>query len=102
MSMCRRVRGPNSVGGYIGANLSAQGAALGQQAISQLGLKAGDKAIVFGAWGQPGRYLREEGTAKALGAGRADCHAYRVTTCRCLRPQPAHTHPLQRLQRGQR
>ena len=55
-------------GGYIGANLAAQGAALGQQAISMLGLKAGDKAIVFGAWGQPGRYIREEGTARALEA----------------------------------
>ncbi len=55
-------------GGYIGADLAAQGGALGQQAISLLGLKAGDKAIVFGAWGQPGRYIREEGTARALEA----------------------------------
>lgn len=55
-------------GGYIGADLAAQGAALGKQAISMLGLKSGEKAIVFGAWGQPGRYIREEGTAKALEA----------------------------------
>jgi simple sugar transport system substrate-binding protein len=55
-------------GGYIGADIAAQGAALGRQAISLLGLKAGDKAIVFGTWGQPGRYLREEATAKALEA----------------------------------
>jgi simple sugar transport system substrate-binding protein len=55
-------------GGYIGANLAAQGGALGQQAIGLLGLKSGDKAIVFGAWGQPGRYIREEGTARALEA----------------------------------
>src|SRR5258708_14364887 len=56
------------VAGYIGANLAAQGPAFAHQAISMLGLKAGDKAIVFGAWGQPGRYIREEGTARALEA----------------------------------
>jgi simple sugar transport system substrate-binding protein len=53
-------------GGYIGADLTPQGRALGQQAIQMFNLKAGDKAIVFGAWGQPGRFFREEGTAKAF------------------------------------
>jgi simple sugar transport system substrate-binding protein len=53
-------------GGYIGANLTPQGQALGQTAIQKFGLKAGDKAIVFGAWGQPGRFFREEGTAQVL------------------------------------
>jgi simple sugar transport system substrate-binding protein len=53
-------------GGYIGANLTPQGIALGQQAIQMFNLKAGDKAIVFGAWGQPGRFFREEGTAQAF------------------------------------
>jgi len=53
-------------GGYVGANLDPQGRALGAEAIRMFGLKAGDRAIVFGAWGQPGRYIREEGTAKAL------------------------------------
>ena len=53
-------------GGYIGADLGPQGRALGQAAIQKFGLKAGDKAIVFGAWGQPGRFFREEGTAQAL------------------------------------
>jgi simple sugar transport system substrate-binding protein len=53
-------------GGYIGANLTPQGIALGQQAVQMFNLKAGDKAIVFGAWGQPGRFFREEGTAKAF------------------------------------
>jgi len=53
-------------GGYIGADLTPQGIALGQQAIQTFNLKAGDKAIVFGAWGQPGRFFREEGTAKAF------------------------------------
>jgi simple sugar transport system substrate-binding protein len=53
-------------GGYIGSDLAGQGKALGEKAISMLGLKSGDKAIVFGAWGQPGRQVREEGTAEAL------------------------------------
>jgi len=53
-------------GGYIGADLGPQGRALGQTAVQKFGLKSGDKAIVFGAWGQPGRFFREEGTALAL------------------------------------
>jgi simple sugar transport system substrate-binding protein len=53
-------------GGYIGANLYPQGEALGNEAIRTLGLKAGDTALVFGAWGQPGRYIREQATADAL------------------------------------
>jgi len=53
-------------GGYIGADLMPQGIALGQQAVQSFNLKAGDKAIVFGAWGQPGRFFREEGTAQAF------------------------------------
>jgi simple sugar transport system substrate-binding protein len=53
-------------GGYVGANLTPQGRALGEEAVRQFGFKSGDQAIVFGAWDQPGRYLREEGTAKYL------------------------------------
>jgi simple sugar transport system substrate-binding protein len=53
-------------GGYVGAQLTPQGEALGVQAVKEFGLKKGDRAIVFGAWGQPGRYFREEGTAKAF------------------------------------
>ncbi len=53
-------------GGYIGADLTPQGQALGNTAVQKFGLKSGDKAIVFGAWGQPGRFFREEGTAQAL------------------------------------
>jgi len=53
-------------GGYIGAILTPQGRALGAEAVRQLGLKAGDEAIVIGTWGQPGRFYREEGTAVAL------------------------------------
>jgi simple sugar transport system substrate-binding protein len=50
-------------GGYVGAILGPQGRALAAEAIRQLGLKSGDHALVFGAWGQPGRYIREEGVA---------------------------------------
>lgn len=53
-------------GGYVGANLAPQGEALGKEAVKRFGLKQGDQAIVYGAWGQPGRFIREEGTAKAL------------------------------------
>src|SRR5215469_12072042 len=53
-------------GGYIGADLMPQGIALGQEAIQKFNLNAGDKAIVFGAWVQPGRFFREEGTAQAF------------------------------------
>lgn len=50
-------------GGYIGAILDPQGRALAAEAVRQLGLKPGDRALVIGPWGQPGRYIREEGTA---------------------------------------
>jgi simple sugar transport system substrate-binding protein len=53
-------------GGYVGADLTPQGMALGNQAIKSFSLRAGDKALVFGAWGQPGRFFREEGTAQAF------------------------------------
>src|SRR5918998_3963037 len=53
-------------GGYVGADLTPQGRALGTRALEMFGFQAGDKAIVFGAWGQPGRFIREEGTAVAL------------------------------------
>ena len=53
-------------GGYVGAQLTPQGYALGQESIRQFSLKSGDHALVLGAWGDPGRFLREEGTAKAF------------------------------------
>jgi simple sugar transport system substrate-binding protein len=53
-------------GGYVGAQLTPQGYALGMESIRQLGLKAGDHALVLGAWGDPGRFFREEGTAQAF------------------------------------
>ena len=53
-------------GGYIGAILDPQGRALAAEAVRKLGLKPGDRALVIGPWGQPGRFIREEGTAKGL------------------------------------
>jgi simple sugar transport system substrate-binding protein len=53
-------------GGYVGANLAAQGAALGEQALKEFKLPKGSYVIVFGAWGQPGRFIREEATAETL------------------------------------
>jgi len=53
-------------GGYIGANLTPQGYALGVEAVRMFNLQKGDYAIVWGAWGDPGRYIREEGSAQAL------------------------------------
>lgn len=55
-------------GGYIGAQLDPQGQALGNEAVKQLGLKKGDKAIVLSDWGMQARSLRELGTVKALEA----------------------------------
>ena len=54
-------------GGYVGANLEPQGRALAAEAIRTLTLDpAQDHVVVFGAWGDPGRFIREEGTAKAF------------------------------------
>ena len=53
-------------GGYIGAQLEPQGRALGEQAINQLGLKSGDKAIVLSDWTNQTRAIREFGTVEAL------------------------------------
>lgn len=53
-------------GGYVGADLVSQGRALGEEAIKLFGLKAGDRAVVYGNWEMPGRYIREEATAIAF------------------------------------
>ena len=55
-------------GGYVGADLRPQGRLLGETAIKQLGLKKGDKAIVFADWGAETRVVRELGTVEALEA----------------------------------
>lgn len=47
-------------GGYVGANLGPQGAALAAEAIRTLGLKKeSDHVLVIGPWAQPGRNIRE-------------------------------------------
>ena len=53
-------------GGYVGANLYSQGVALAQEALRLFNLKKGDRVIVFGNWGMPGRYIREQGSADAF------------------------------------
>jgi simple sugar transport system substrate-binding protein len=50
-------------GGYVGANLTSQGRALGEETFRTARLAGGDEAIVFGAWGEPGRDIREGATA---------------------------------------
>lgn len=50
-------------GGYVGAQLYSQGSALSAEAIRLFKLKKGDRVIVFGNWGMPGRYIREQGSA---------------------------------------
>ena len=53
-------------GGYVGAQLDPQGYALGRTAVEMLGLKPGEKAIVFADWGQSARVIRELATVRAL------------------------------------
>lgn len=55
-------------GGYVGAQLEPQGRALGEEAIKVLGLKKGDKAIVYSDWGTETRSIRELGTVEAFQA----------------------------------
>jgi simple sugar transport system substrate-binding protein len=50
-------------GGYVGADLYPQGRALGDEAVRQFGLQAGDTAIIIGPFADPNRGLRERGTA---------------------------------------
>jgi len=75
-------------GGYVGVmDLTAQGNALAQAALNTFELKPGDRAIVFGAWGQPGRYMREEGAADTL-------EAFGMKVERIVAPPEAAVDPL--------
>lgn len=52
-------------GGYVGANLSAQGRSLAAEAIRRLELDpAEDHILVIGPWAMPGRNIRELGVAE--------------------------------------
>jgi len=53
-------------GAYVGAQLESQGRALAEAAIQKFGLKKGDRVIVFGNWGMPGRFIREGASADAF------------------------------------
>jgi simple sugar transport system substrate-binding protein len=53
-------------GGYVGAILEPQGRALAHEAITALGLKKGDRALVITNWGLPGRFIREGAVADAF------------------------------------
>jgi simple sugar transport system substrate-binding protein len=52
--------------GYVGQNLYNSGLLLGQSAVSQLHLKSGDRAMVWGLLSQPTRGLRTKGAIDAL------------------------------------
>jgi simple sugar transport system substrate-binding protein len=62
-------------GGYIGVlDMDTQGQALSKEALRTLKVPKGGDILVLGAWGDPGRYIREEGSAKAFEAA-----GYKVT-----------------------
>jgi simple sugar transport system substrate-binding protein len=52
--------------GYVGQNLYNSGLLLGKSAVSQLKLKKGDRAMVWGLLSQPTRGLRTKGVIDAL------------------------------------
>jgi simple sugar transport system substrate-binding protein len=54
--------------GYVGQDLYGAGAALANEAITRFGLKAGDRAMVWGLLSQPTRGLRTKGAKEALEA----------------------------------
>jgi len=55
--------------GYAGATLYTQGQSVGNEAISQFGLKSGDEVFLWGLESQPGRGQRTKGVDDALKAG---------------------------------
>lgn len=74
-------------GGFVGLlSLEAQGIELANRVLAEFDLKEGDRALVLGSWGQPGRYFREEGFAKTLEAAGIICD-------RVVSPPEAATDP---------
>jgi simple sugar transport system substrate-binding protein len=49
--------------GYVGQILQVAGASLAQKAITDYNLQPGDKVMVLGKWGSPGRMVREAASA---------------------------------------
>jgi simple sugar transport system substrate-binding protein len=54
--------------GYVGQDLYGAGKALANEAVKRFGLKAGDRAMVWGLLSQPGRGERTRGAVEALKA----------------------------------
>ena len=52
--------------GYVGASNYSAGVSLGKQSVLEFGLKAGDKALVYGLLAQETRGLRSKGCVDAL------------------------------------
>jgi simple sugar transport system substrate-binding protein len=52
--------------GYVGADLYGAGSSLGNEAVKRFGLKAGDRAMVWGLLSQPTRGERTKGAKEAL------------------------------------
>jgi simple sugar transport system substrate-binding protein len=73
-------------GGFVGADLQKQGAALATEALNTLDLKSGDRALVMGPFGDQARAVREESAAKTLEAGG-------ITVDRVTPPLEAFTDP---------
>ncbi len=53
-------------GGFAGANLAEQGAALATEALNTLDLESGQRALVMGPFGDQARAVREEAAARTL------------------------------------
>jgi simple sugar transport system substrate-binding protein len=54
--------------GYVGQDLYGSGMKLGTEAVKRFGLKAGDRAMVWGLLSQPSRGMRTKGAIDALKA----------------------------------
>lgn len=73
-------------GGFVGADLEEQGAALAEEALDTLDVGSSDRALVLGPFGDKARAVREEATAVTL--EKAGVEVDRVTP-----PMEAFTDP---------
>ncbi len=79
-------------GGYVGAQLGPQGFALGQEAISQFGLKSGDTAILVADFAEGNRAIREISVMNAFEA--AGVTVIRVQSDKAWSADPALAVPV--------
>jgi simple sugar transport system substrate-binding protein len=56
-------------GGFVGADLERQGRELAERSIADFDLRAGQRALVFGQFGDPARAIRENAAAATLEKG---------------------------------